>query len=48
MKIVKHNEITSTVFFDSIEERNKDIESLREQGFVRFDPETEINSQIKK
>ena len=39
MKIVKHNEGTSTIFFDNDKEINEYKENLKKQGFVKFDPE---------
>lgn len=39
MKVVKHNEYTSTIFFDNEKEINEYKEKLKKQGFVKYDPE---------
>lgn len=39
MKVVKHNEYTSTIFFDNEKEINEYKENLKKQGFVKYDPE---------
>jgi hypothetical protein len=41
MRTEKHNETTSTIFFDNNEEMNKYKENLKKQGFVKFDPNQE-------
>lgn len=38
MKIEKHNEETSTIFFDNDEEMNEYKNDLKKQGFKKFDP----------
>ena len=39
MKIEKHNEEMSTIFFDNDEEMTEYKNNLKKQGFVKFDPE---------
>ena len=39
MKVVKHNEYTSTIFFDNEKEINEYKEKLKKQGFVKYVPE---------
>ena len=39
MKVVKHNEYTSTIFYDNEKEINEYKEKLKKQGFVKYDPE---------
>ena len=39
MKVEKHNDDTSTIFFDNDEEINEYKENLKKQGFVKFDLE---------
>lgn len=39
MKIEKHNEEMSTIFFDNDEEMTEYKNDLKKQGFVKFDPE---------
>ena len=39
MQVVKHNEYTSTIFFDNEKEINEYKEKLKKQGFVKYDPE---------
>lgn len=38
MKVEKHNEETSTIFFDNDEEMENFKDKLKEQGFVKFEP----------
>lgn len=42
MKTVKETEDTSTIFFDSNEEIEKFKESLKEKGFIKFDPNKKL------
>lgn len=39
MRVVKHNEYTSTTFFKNNKEINEYKKKLKKQGFVKFDPE---------
>lgn len=39
MRVVKHNEYTSTTFFNNSKEINEYKKKLKKQGFVKFDPE---------
>lgn len=42
MKVEKHDEDTSTIFFDNDEEMNKYKDNLKNQGFVKFEPNNSI------
>lgn len=44
MKKIKHNEQTSTIFFDSNQEFENFKENLAKKGFIKFDPENEIEN----
>ena len=47
MKVVKHNEYTSTIFFNNNKEINEYIKKLKKQGFVKFDPEQMGSNSIQ-
>lgn len=38
MRIEKHNEDTSTIFFENDDEMREFKEKMKKQGFVKFDP----------
>lgn len=38
MRIEKHNEETSTIFFENDDEMREFKEKMKKQGFVKFDP----------
>jgi hypothetical protein len=46
MRVVKHNEYTSTIFFNNNKEINEYKEKLKKQGFVKFDSEQMRSNNI--